>query len=218
MRIMVAAFALLSVFFLSIENEHAQQKSPVRVGGPCEDCELMYEGMPTDLHWETRIAGLSEPGEPLEISGTILQPDGKTPAPGVVLYVHHTDARGEYTPSPGQTHARRHGRLRGWMKTNQHGQYKFRTIKPVSYPSQTIEAHIHATVKEPDIQEYYVDDFLFDDDPLLTAEKRRRLANRGGSGIMKLHRNSHGTLIGQRTIVLGRNIPGYETASVKKGK
>jgi len=73
-------------------------------------------------------------------------------------------------------------------------------------------------VKEPDVPEYYVDDFLFDDDPLLTAEKRRRLANRGGSGIMTLHRNRQGTLIGQRTIVLGRNIPGYETASGWKGK
>ena len=31
-----------------------------------------------------------------------------------------------------------------------------------------------------------MDEFVFDDDPLLTKEKRARLEGRGGSGVMKV--------------------------------
>ena len=43
--------------------------------------------------------------------------------------------------------------------------------------------HIHLTVKEPGKNEYYLDDYLFEDDPILTDQKRKLLSNRGGSGI-----------------------------------
>ena len=60
---------------------------------------MMYDGMPKSLSWETTIAGKSEPGEPLEMSGTIFGADGKTPASGIILYVYHTDATGHYIAS-----------------------------------------------------------------------------------------------------------------------
>ena len=190
----------------------AQRASAARgvVGGPCDGCEGIYEGMPSQLSWETTIAADSEPGERLEISGLLLRPDGKTPAPDVILYVYHTDARGYYSPAPDATGlTRRHGHLRGWMKTNALGQYTFRTIKPTPYPNRNIPAHIHPIVKEPDKHEYYIDEYRFDDDPLLTAEERSRAENRGGSGIIHLAKSSTGLLVGRRDIVLGRNIPNY---------
>src|SRR5215211_6191346 len=73
------------------------------VGGGCDGCELMFEGMPRALDWRTAIAGSGEAGEPLEMRGVIYRSDGKTPAPGVILYVYHTDAKGYYSPAPGQT-------------------------------------------------------------------------------------------------------------------
>ena len=85
---------------------------PNRVGGGCDGCELMYEGMPKELGWQTSIAGEGEPGEPLEMQGVIYRSDGKTPAPEVILYVYHTDAKGYYSQTPGQAHGRRHGHLR----------------------------------------------------------------------------------------------------------
>lgn len=63
-------------------------------------------------------------------------------------------------------------------------------------------------MKEPDINEYYIDDFMFDDDSLLTRTRRERLPGRGGSGIGR-PRIENGTLTIQRDIVLGLNIPDY---------
>ena len=180
------------------------------VGGGCDGCELMFDGMPGVLSWETVIAGASEPGERLEISGRILHRDGRTPARDVILYCYHTDAAGYYSPAPEQTGSvRRHGHLRGWMKTGADGRYRFRTIRPAPYPGRGIPAHIHPVVKEPDKNEYYVDEYLFDDDPLVTAEVRAKAENRCGSGIIHLTRTPAGVLVGTRDLVLGLNIPNY---------
>jgi protocatechuate 3,4-dioxygenase beta subunit len=180
------------------------------VGGGCDGCEAIYDGMPERLSWQTRIAPDSEPGEPLEVGGVIYRRDGKTPAPGVILYVYHTDAKGFYSPAPGASGpARRHGHLRGWVKTGAGGEYKFRSIRPAPYPNARNPAHIHPVVKETDKNEYYIDEYLFDDDPLLTEQARARLENRGGSGVIHLSR-SGGVWVGRRDIVLGLNIPNYE--------
>ena len=191
------------------KNNHASGQAK-HIGGGYECCEAIYEGMPPQLNYETSIAISSEPGEPLEISGIIFQQDGVTPAPNVILYVYHTNAKGYYEPSKGQTGcARRNGHLRGWMKTNAKGEYKFHTIRPAPYPNARIPAHIHPVIKEPNKNEYYIDEFRFDDDPLLTAKERSKDENRGGSGIVKLAKNSSGVWIGKRNIVLGKNIPDY---------
>ena len=146
----------------------------------------------------------------MEISGTIYKSDGKTPAADVILYVYHTNAKGFYEPAPGQTAARRHGALRGWVKTNPQGQYKFRSIKPAAYPNRKAPAHIHPVIKEADKNEYYIDEYRFDDDPLLTKQERAKEEKRGRSGIIQLRKNQSGVWIGRRDIVLGQNIPNYD--------
>jgi protocatechuate 3,4-dioxygenase beta subunit len=50
---------------------------------------------------------------------------------------------------------------------------------------------------------------MFDDDPLLTKEKRAMPKGRGGSGIIKLAKDADGMWTGTRDIILGRNIPDY---------
>jgi protocatechuate 3,4-dioxygenase beta subunit len=186
----------------------AQPQSAERqVGGGCEDCELMVAGMPATLSWKTKLTADDEPGEPVTISGTIYQRDGKTPAPDVILYVYHTDHTGRYTPGPNQVHARRHGHLRGWVKTDAQGRYEFRTIRPAAYPTGKDPQHIHAIIKEPGLSRYWIDDFLFDDDPLLTEQEKARQSKRGGPGIVKLSKNPAGVWIGRRDIILGLNIP-----------
>ncbi len=195
-----------------ITRDDAKQKQHTlsrRIGGPCECCEGMYENMPDYLTWETAVADEAEPGQRIRLSGRILDPDGQ-PAPGVILYVYHTNSEGIYAPAEGQTGcARRHGKLRGWMRTNEKGEYAFSTILPGSYPNTSQPKHIHAFVKEPDKNEYWIDSFLFDDDPFLTEGQRQELDDVGGSGIVRLQQDRYGTGHGVRDIRLGRNVKGY---------
>src|SRR4051794_966996 len=101
-RALLFAVTLPSV--VALNNSCQAQKKPGAsagmVGGGCDGCEGIYEGMPQELSWQTAIASAAEPGERLEISGIIYQVDGKTPAPNVILYVYHTDAKGYYSPAP----------------------------------------------------------------------------------------------------------------------
>jgi protocatechuate 3,4-dioxygenase, beta subunit len=65
-------------------------------------------------------------------------------------------------------------------------------------------------VKETDKNEYYMDEYVFDDDPLVTKEYRAKQENRGGSGVIKLAKNQNGIWVGRRDIILGLNIPNYK--------
>ncbi len=179
------------------------------VGGPCDRCDLMFQGMPASMLWKTNISSPGEPGDPLIISGTIYQRDGKTPASDVILYVYHTDATGRYTAGPNQSEGKLHGRLRGWIKTKADGHYQFETIRPASYPQRTAPQHIHPLIKEPKTSLYWIDEYVFEDDPLLDAKERSQQKNRGGSGIIQLEKDKKGTWIGHRDIILGLNIPNY---------
>jgi protocatechuate 3,4-dioxygenase beta subunit len=144
------------------------------------------------------------------LRGTIFYKDGKTPAKNIILYVYHTDQKGVYPTKGNETGwARRHGYLRGWIRTGPDGKYNFFTLKPAHYPGGGNPAHIHATIKEPGYTAYYIDEILFDDDPVLTKSIRDALADRGGSGVVKAETNKDGLLIAHRDIILGLNIPGY---------
>jgi protocatechuate 3,4-dioxygenase beta subunit len=181
------------------------------VGGPCEGCEAIYENpAPFEaLNEVDTLPVFNEQGPKLVVSGTVYKRDGKTPAPGVVLYVYHTDQSGKYRVTGNETGwGKRHGSIRGWMKTNAKGEYRFYTIRPAAYSKTGPPAHIHITVKEPDKNEYYIDDFQFDDDPFLTTVERKRQQNRGGDGILKLKERA-GVFYGKRDIILGKNVTNY---------
>lgn len=208
---MIKKSALLAAILFSFLTACTQTKNQHEkaLGGPCEDCELMFEGMPRQLSWRTTLAMPDEPGEPLIISGTIYKKDAKTPAPGVILYIYHTDSRGLYSPASNQTVAKKHGHLRGWMKTDAQGRYAFKTIRPAAYPNQAIPQHIHPIIYEEGKGYYWIDDFLFEDDPLLTESEKSTQLKRGGNGIMSLIKNDKGVWVGTRDIILGLNITNH---------
>lgn len=188
---------------------NALSQNRKNIGGGCEDCDLMLAGMPSTINWDTQLSPAGEKGEALVITGTIFKSDGKTPAPGVILYVYQTDEGGEYTPGTNQQDARRHGHLRGWVKTNAQGRYKLSTIRPGSYPQGRNPQHIHPIIYEADKGYYWIDEFLFDDDPFLMEKERGAQRGRGGKGIIKLTKDG-GVWKGSRDIVLGKNVPGYK--------
>lgn len=180
------------------------------VGGPFENGEFMYIGKPEWINSVDTSAGWSQPGQKLLITGTIFKRDGKTPAPDVILYYYHTDINGYYSDKKGlDRRVIRHGYIRGWVKSDENGKYSIYTVRPAPYPDEDIPAHIHPSVKEPDIEkEYYIDEFVFDDDKLLTGDKRKALENRGGSGVLRvLVKND--LQIAEHDIILGMNVPNY---------
>lgn len=171
----------------------------------CEGCEGVFERPSASLPARIVMAK-GERGTPLDVEGRVLKPDGVTPAPGVVLYVYHTNADGLYANGSGESEwSRRHGRIRGWLKTGADGRYAIRTIKPAPYPSQPFPAHLHFTVLEPGRKPYYIDDIVFDGETGVTADHRARQEFRGGSGIVRLARGSGGVPLARRDIILERH-------------
>lgn len=180
------------------------------VGGGCDGCELMYIDIPTNISSVDTSAGWAEKGQKLLVTGTVFKHDGKTPVPNVIIYYWQTDHNGYYLPKQGLNEkAKRHGHIRGWIKSDEHGKFSIYTIRPAPYPNENIPAHIHTSIKEPNIDnEYYLDEFVFDDDRLLTGAKRKALENRGGSGILRVL-ISGDLQIAEHNIILGLNIPNY---------
>ena len=167
----------------------------------CEWCGAAEA--PSRLSWAVRLAEPAERGEPLVLTGRVLRADGRTPAAGVLLYLYQTNAAGVYATRGDETgNGRRHGYLRGWLRTDAAGRYCVATIRPGHYPGREGPAHIHTTVQEPRGAEGYIDDFVFEDDPQVTPAYRAERRRRGGSGIVRLTRGPDGILRGERTIVL----------------
>ncbi len=193
----------------------AQGRLPVPIiGGPCEGCEGVFEGMPSSLGAVARIASPDEPGEPMIIDGTVRNGRG-APEAGIIIYAYQTDANGVYRPdetSPGAS-GRRHGQLRAWAMTDSLGHYRFLTIRPGHYPGRTDPAHVHMHVIEPGCCTYYIASIHFRDDPILSKEARdTETAGRGGSGLTTPIRDADGIWHVERDIRLGVGIPGYDAA------
>lgn len=185
------------------------QSQSTKVGGPCEGCEAVNDFGNKKLKSSDTIYGFNILPNKIKINGTVYKIDRKTPAKNVILYIYHTDQTGRYpTKSSSKGWERNHGYLRTWLKTDENGRYEFYTTRPASYPNSTIPQHIHITVKEPSINEYYIEDFYFADDPNITPNILNRAQPRGGSGVIHLEGNED-LKTASRTIILGLNIPNY---------
>ncbi|WP_273566339.1 intradiol ring-cleavage dioxygenase [Maribacter halichondriae] len=147
----------------------------VIVGGPFENGEFMYYGMPETISAVDTSAAWHLDGQKLMIQGRMFREDGKTPAPNVILYYYQTDTAGYYSDHESlDPRAKRHGYIRGWVKSDDQGNYTIYTVRPAPYPNRKEPAHIHISVKEPNIEkEYYLDELVFDDDRLLNTEKEK---------------------------------------------
>jgi protocatechuate 3,4-dioxygenase, beta subunit len=189
----------------------SNKKTEKIVGDGCEGCEAVYEYGSKKLTSVDTLPDFHEAGPKLMVTGTIFKKDGKTPAKDVILYVYHTDQKGVY-PTKGNEKGwdKRHGYIRGWIKTGADGQYKFYTLRPGAYPGRQNPEHIHPTIKEPGYKEYWIDEYLFEDDPILTKRERDSQPGRGGRGIVLPTKDKNGMQIVRRDIILGLNVPGYD--------
>jgi protocatechuate 3,4-dioxygenase beta subunit len=207
-------FLLLSCISFSScsqnKTRESNTNSAARVGGPCEGCEAIYESPVPEDKMESTIylPDWNDKGPKLEIKGVVYKKDG-SPAPGVIIYVYHTDQKGLYPTRGDEKYwGKRHGYIRGWMKTNDKGEYKFYTLRPASYPQGRNPQHIHVTIKEPGLNEYWIDEYLFSDDPYLSEQEKTNSRNYGGNGLLttKLEGDIQKA---ERNIYLGKNIQNY---------
>jgi len=193
-------------------------KSPVEststdnlLGGPCQDCEAVLDYKLLNLEPKSidTLPGYIETNPKLKISGTVFQADGTSPAENVILYLYHTNRDSIYEPSENPIGwEKRHGQYRGWIKTDPQGKYTFYTFRPTPYPAASEPEHLHIYIKEPNKRPYYIDNYIFQDDPTLKQETLDKQQFRAGSGLIELQ-DQNGILVGYRDIVLGLNIPNY---------
>lgn len=122
---------------------------------------------PALLSSSARIAPADEPGEPLQVVGTLIDMDGRTPTRDAVIFAYHTDVAGHYDRPGGGW------RLKGWARTDASGRFVFDTIRPAPYPDRSIAAHVHVCVEPGDGSRRTLKDVLFEGDPLLAASDIR---------------------------------------------
>jgi protocatechuate 3,4-dioxygenase beta subunit len=190
----VAVLAALSTSAESQPEKKVPYPSTLSGGAPCGSCTA-----PEKLSSRTVIPPENERGEPLVITGKVFQPDGVTPAEGIVLFVYHTDVTGYYNEKDDASHPR----LKGWMKIGADGKYEFRTIRPGAYPHRTTPAHIHAHVYGPGYSERSIEDYWFAEDPRINGEEKARKAKEGEHPvIIELKRDKDGIWRGERDIKL----------------
>lgn len=93
----------------------------------------------------TSLVGPEEPGDRLEISGLVMDPDCTTPLDGAVIDVWQADASGSYDTNSVDY------RLRALLMSDQEGRFGFTSVRPGNYPDAggMRPAHVHFTVVRP---------------------------------------------------------------------
>lgn len=207
---------LLACLNLTSCNSQNTKKETETLSDDFDKSMPFYYKMPKNLSATDTSPAFKEKGKKILLTGTVYQIDGKTPASNVILYYYQTNTKGIYATKeseernmPKNKLGHTHGYIRGWLKTDEQGNYSIYTIQPETYPSRDQPAHVHITVKEKNMNEpYYIDDFVFDNDRLLTTQWRKSMENRGGSGVIRFVPKDS-LWIGERNIYLGLNIPDY---------
>lgn len=133
--------------------------------------------------FKAQLAGPSEPGQRLIVSGTVYGPDCSTPLPNALLDIWQANAAGVYdTEQPGNFTEAVDFHLRGMLYTDENGRYEIDTIVPGRYPippglpglekyaGLTRPAHIHVKVMHSihipvTTQIYFAGDPFIADDP-----------------------------------------------------
>ena len=84
----------------------------------------------------------SEHGEPLLITGQVLDAESRAGIPDAEIYLYQADTNGEYSPADSQDEST--ARISGLVISNEEGTFAFQTILPGEYPDQAEgNRHIH---------------------------------------------------------------------------
>lgn len=119
------------------------------------------------------LVGPDEPGEPLEIQGSVVDLGCRAIA-GAVLDVWHADAAGRYDNDSADY------RLRGILMSGADGAFSFQSVRPGNYPDANgmRPAHVHFTVTHPGHRSITTQ-LYFRGDPFLSPNDSCGICNSG---------------------------------------
>lgn len=156
---------------------------------------------PAQISSAARIAPAEEPGIPLLIKGEIVEPDGRTPAKGVIVHAYHRDNDGyDFGKDDRELTT---WRLQGWARTDDQGRFEFRTIRPAPDHMGRDGSHIHITVESSEFGRQWAPTVYFSDDPLVKDERRGESAKAGEFGWVRDVKTIDGTQHASVKIKLG---------------
>ena len=135
---------------------------------------------PERMASSARIASAPEPGIPFVIQGQVFEPDGRTPARGIVVHAYHRDQDGfDFGLNDRELTT---WRLQGWASTDAQGRFEFRTIRPAPDHMGREGAHVHLTLESPKFGRQWARTVYFSDDPLVSTKIREQSAALGEFG------------------------------------
>jgi protocatechuate 3,4-dioxygenase beta subunit len=140
-RAMLTSGVLAAGGFLTLDTSQAQPLSPTPECRDADEPTLRQTEGPFFKPSSPERADLIEPGmagQPIDLVGFVPTRRCK-PVPGALVDLWHADAKGEYDNSG--------FRLRGHVRADADGRYRFRTIVPGVYEGRT--RHFHVKVAPP---------------------------------------------------------------------
>jgi catechol 1,2-dioxygenase len=137
---------------------------------------------------KNNLALKDEPGNPIELSGTIRHKDCKTPYQKATIELWHCDAKGVYDNNSAEF------RYRGTTYSDDNGNYTFNTILPVAYDAgggHVRPAHFHLMITAEGYQPlvtqlYFSGDTHIKNDHYASSQKAK-------SRILNVQKLSNGT-------------------------
>jgi len=125
------------------------------------------------------IVTAKEPGTKVTIKCSVVGKNG-APLKNLNIYFYQTSDKGWYSDTAAHILINsgdiNHARLFGYLKTDDKGEFSFETIKPKGYPNSDLPAHIHIHFWADNYSRplHGPGELLFEDDPRLTPERKRR--------------------------------------------
>ena len=154
--LVVAGYSAVRIFVqppMFIAALTAAEKQNCGITAEVTEGPYYVSGVPELKDGQLNFTGL--PGTPLTVSGYVYEGlgDGK-PIPNAIVEMWQTDDKGNYHPTgngPAAQYASADLALRGFVKTDANGFYRFTTIYPGEYSGRT--RHIHIKIKAPGKEE-----------------------------------------------------------------
>ncbi len=149
------------------------------------------------------IPGFDTKTDKLKVTGTVYLADGTTPAKDVIVYIEQADEFGNFELK--KHNDKRFVENRGWIKTDANGNYTFYTYVPGGDRRYRMLQQLFVSVKAPNSVEQNIESFLFNDDPLLTRQCRKKINKKGDPSRILTPKKEGKLLVAQKNIILSQD-------------